>query len=265
MMRHELGVREIVDLGDNDPLVVDDNGDVMPYDDFGLRTDDAGNDDKAVWDAYADEESAEVEQIGSNAESASVAAAGVARVHRKRNRKNSKKSGQNELATRSGRRRTNQAKANQDVDQSNMPLMHLREDPYGLPENVPRMDLDAYFGHKSIASGWTPDGGYYETSKMLPPMKSLDLENRFDFITYRGILSGELRRRQKELQELENSDAYKAQRAQYDLDESRHNDNSPIPVDTQPLVEKYNRLLCVIRQVQLELRRIEEFNENNTK
>ena len=263
MMRHELGVCEIVDLGDNDPLVVDDNGDVMPYDDFGLRTDDAGNDDKAVWDAYADEESAEVEQIGSNAESASVAAAGVARVHRKRNR--SKRSGQNKSATRSGRRRTNQAKANQDVDQSNMPLMHLREDPYGLPENVPRMDLDAYFDRKSIESGRTPDGGYYGTSKVLPPMKPLDLENRFDFITYRGILRGELRQRQKELQELENSDTYKAQRAQYDRDESRHNDNSPIPVDTQPLVEEYNRLFCVIQQVQLELRRIEKFDEDNTK
>ena len=263
MRRYESGVREVINLGDDDPLVVDDNGDVMPYDDFGLRTDDAGNDDKAVWNAYADEESAEVEQIGSNAESASVAAAGVARVHRKRNR--SKRSGQNKSATRSGRRRTNQAKANQDVDQSNMPLMHLREDPYGLPENVPRMDLDAYFDRKSIESGRTPDGGYYGTSKVLPPMKPLDLENRFDFITYRGILRGELRQRQKELQELENSDTYKAQRAQYDWDESRHNDNSPIPVDTQPLVEKYNRLLCVIRQVQLELRRIEEFNEDNTK
>lgn len=264
MMRHELGVCEIVDLGDNDPLVVDDNGDVMPYDDFGLRTDDAGNDDKAVWDAYADEESAEVEQIGSNAESASVAAAGVARAHQKRNRKSSKKSGRRKSAAQPGRH-TNQAKANQDADQSDMPLMHLRKDAYELPENVPRMDLDAYFGRKSIASGWTPDGGYYETSKMLPQMKSLDLENRFDFITYRGILSGELRQRQKELEELESSDAYKAQRAQYDWDESRHNDNSPIPVDTQPLVEEYNRLFCAIQQVQLELRRIEKFDEDNTK
>lgn len=264
MMRYESGVREIINLGDDDPLVVDDNGDVMPYDDFGLRTDDAGNDDKVSWDAYADEEVTEVEPSGSNVGSASVAAAGVARAHQKRNRKSSKKSGRRKSAAQPGRH-TNQAKANQDADQSDMPLMHLRKDAYELPENVPRMDLDAYFGRKSIKNGWTPDGGYYGTSKMLPPMKPLDLENRFDFITYRGILSGELRQRQKELQELENSDAYKAQRAQYDWDESRHNDNSPIPVDTQPLVEEYNRLFCVIQQVQLELRRIEQFDENNTK
>ena len=264
-MRYESGVREIINLGDDDPLVVDDNGDVMPYDDFGLRTDDAGDGDKVSWDAYADEESAEVESSGSNVGSASVAAAGVARVHRKRNRKNSKKSGQNGSATRSGRRRTNRVKANQDADRPDMPLMHLRKDAYGLPENVPRMDLDAYFGRKSIENGWTPDGGYYGTSKTLPPVKPLDLENRFDFITYRGILRGELRQRQKELQELENSDVYKAQRARYDWDESRHNDNSPIPVDTQPLVEEYNRLSRVIQQVQLELGRIERFDENNTK
>lgn len=264
MMRYESGVREIINLGDDDPLVVDDNGDVMPYDDFGLRTDDAGDGDKVSWDACADEESAEVEQIGSNAESASVAAAGVARAHQKRNRKSSKKSGRRKSAAQPGRH-TNQAKANQDADQSDMPLMHLRKDAYELPENVPRMDLGAYFGRKSIENGWTPDGGYYGTSKMLPSMKPLDLENRFDFITYRGILSGELRQRQKELEELESSDAYKAQRAQYDWDESRHNDNSPIPVDTQPLVEEYNRLFCAIQQVQLELRRIEKFDEDNTK
>lgn len=144
-----------------------------------------------------------------------------------------------------------------------MPLLHQFSNAAQLPEYRARFDTNAQLGLRSPESG-RANGGYYGNSRALPPHREYDLRNQFDLIAYRRVLCDELRVREAEMAEIEASDEYKRQQHDYDLEDSRHNDNSPIAVEPPALVERVYDLFLVVRQLQTEIERIKKFDRQTS-
>ena len=236
MNRPEHGVSEVIIYGGS-PSVVNDQGDVMPYDDYAdqLDTDYLTNVEyiepaaSAELEREADVAASDlaVEAVSKYVDSLTGGAANV--------------NGGNHQSAK-------------------LPLLRQYDDAYNRPDNRPRFDINAWLGRRSVESGRTAMG-YYGSSGALPPMEEMDLTRQIDYLTYHRILTSSLQDYQARLANLEASSEYQRQYERYQWDEEHHNDNSPIAVETPPLVEQGYRLWMLIDQVKRELQRIEKFDQ----
>ena len=237
MNRPEHGVSEVI-IYDGSPSVVNDQGDVMPYDDYADQLD---TDYLTNVEHIEPVESAELEREADVVASELVAVEAVSKC----------------VDSLSGET----ANANGGKQQSaKLPLLRQYDDAYNRPDNRPRFDINAWLGRRSVESGRTATG-YYGSSSALPPMEEMDLTRQIDYLTYHRILASSLQDYQTRLAELEASSEYRRQYERYQWDEEHHNDNSPIAVETPPLVEQGYQLWMLIDQVKRELQRIEKFDQ----
>ena len=237
MNQPEHGVIEVI-IYDGSPSVVNDQGDVMPYDDYADQLD---TDYLTNVEHIGLVESAELEREADVVASELVAVEAVSKC----------------VDSLTGEA----ANANGGKQQSaKLPLLRQYDDAYNRPDNRPRFDINAWLGRRSVESGRTAMG-YYGSSSVLPPMEEMDLTRQIDYLTYHRILASSLQDYQARLAELEASSEYRRQYECYQWDEEHHNDNSPIAVETPPLVEQGYRLWMLIDQVKRELQRIEKFDQ----